>query len=301
MKRLAPFFRQRLAELDRLLRGDATQAEALEDNKLDVSAGGLLVIAMLLAAFYGLCMGSFSLLKEMPVELVDPYGPVKQVLASMIKTPALFLLTLLVTLPSLYVFNALVGSRLTLLGMTRLLVAAMSVNIAVLASLGAIVVFFSLTTKSYPFILLLNVAAFTVAGVLGMLFLLQTLHRMTKSEHREHPKAVAKPSIQMKSPIELTPLTSQEKSKSETTSSESTKGTLQTSALDMPQGQVLGGSTKVVFRCWIILFSLVGAQMGWVLRPFVGSPNMPFTFFRERDSNFFAAVVGALQQLFTGG
>ena len=35
-----------------------------------------------------------------------------QVLASMVKVPLLFYLTLLVTLPSLYVFNALVGSRL---------------------------------------------------------------------------------------------------------------------------------------------------------------------------------------------
>jgi hypothetical protein len=37
-----------------------------------------------------------------------------QIPASMLKVPALFLLTLIVTLPSLYVFNALVGSRLTM-------------------------------------------------------------------------------------------------------------------------------------------------------------------------------------------
>ena len=33
-----------------------------------------------------------------------------QLVASMLKVPTLFFLTLLVTLPSLYVFNALVGS-----------------------------------------------------------------------------------------------------------------------------------------------------------------------------------------------
>ncbi|MEQ8836762.1 MAG: hypothetical protein RID07_08160, partial [Lacipirellulaceae bacterium] len=254
----------------------------------------LSIIAVLLAKLYGLCMGSFSLLKETAPTLVDPYGPLKQILASMVKTPALFLLTLLVTLPSLYVFNALVGSRLTLLGMTRLLVAAMSVNIAVLASLGAIIIFFSLTTTSYSFILLLNVAAFTVAGVLGMLFLLQTLHRLTKSEHRGLPTDSAHTK---------TKITSDKKIASDTRQADvaKEKPTLEPSALDMPRGQVLGSSTRVVFRCWIVLFSLVGAQMGWVLRPFVGNPDLPFTFFRERDSNFFAAVFGALKQLLFEG
>ena len=102
-----------------------------------------------------------------------------QVLASMIKVPALFFLTLLVTLPSLYVFNALVGSRLTVSAVVRLLVASLGVIVAVLASLGPIVAFFSVSTTSYPFILLFNVVIFGISGTLGMLFLLQTLHRLT--------------------------------------------------------------------------------------------------------------------------
>ena len=39
-----------------------------------------------------------------------------------LKTPALFFLTLIVTLPSLYVFNALIGSRLRPLDLLRLLI-----------------------------------------------------------------------------------------------------------------------------------------------------------------------------------
>jgi hypothetical protein len=39
--------------------------------------------------------------------------------------------------------------------------------------------------------------------------------------------------------------------------------------------------------------------MAWVLRPFVGNPNQPFTWFRPRRGNFFEAVVTALQSLFT--
>ena len=102
-----------------------------------------------------------------------------QVLASMVKVPLLFYLTLLVTFPSLYVFNALVGSRLRLLTVVRLLVASLGVMVTVLASLGPIVAFFSVSTASYPFMLLFNVVVYTVAGTLGMAFLLQTLHRLS--------------------------------------------------------------------------------------------------------------------------
>ena len=74
-----------------------------------------------------------------------------QLVASMAKVPLLFYLTLLVTLPSLYVFNALVGSRLSLGTVIRLLVASLGVMVTVLASLGPIVAFFSVSTTSYPF------------------------------------------------------------------------------------------------------------------------------------------------------
>ena len=98
------------------------------------------------------------------------------------KVPMLFFLTLIVTFPSLYVFNALVGSRLSFRTVLRLLVAALGVMLAVLASFGTIVVFFSLCTTSYPFMVLLNVAMFAVAGLLGMGFLLQTLHRLSLAQ-----------------------------------------------------------------------------------------------------------------------
>ncbi len=266
MKTTFRYLGQRLAELDLLLRGEATRPAVLQNDRLNVSAAGLAVVAVLLAMFYGACMGSYSLLKEVPENLNDPYGPTLQVLASIIKTPALFLLTLVVTLPSLYVFNALVGSRLTLLGMTRLLVASIAVNVAVLASLGTIVAFFSLTTGSYAFIRLLNVAVFTVAGVLGLMFLLQTLHRLTVARQLERtpPAEPADPGEQEHE---------QEQGRLALTEEVKRAEEIEASALDMPTGQVLGRHTQVVFRCWIVLFSLVGAQMGWVLRPFIGAPT----------------------------
>jgi hypothetical protein len=276
-----------LSHLDRLLRGDITRPEELRDGRIGIDAGGLAIVIVLLGMIYGLCMGSYSLLKEVPdvLALGDPNMRYKQLLATALKVPALFYLTLLVTFPSLYVFNALVGSRLTLPNVLRLLVASLAVNLAVLASLGPIVLFFSLTTKSYPFIQLLNVAMFTVAGVLGLLFLRQTLHRLTSSGD------------------EWLPLPTQfvEGDEPSTPEAKDVLAGSTRSPLDMPAGQALGRNTRSVFACWMIVFALVGAQMGWVLRPFIGAPHLKFDWFRERKSNFFEAVLNALEGLFSGG
>lgn len=285
-----------LSHLDRLLRGDTTRPDAIRDGNLPLEAGGLAVLIVALGAIYGLCMGSYSMFKEVSPDVVDPNGRVLQLLATTIKVPSLFYLTLLVTFPSLYVFNALVGSRLSLLSVLQLLIASLAVNLAVLSSLGPIVLFFSLSTKSYAFIVLLNVVVFTVAGVLGLMFLLQTMHRLTAlfaaagSTRKSTVDADATDAAAAGDPIE--------NSIPETTAEPTAE---EPSALDMPPGQTLGEHTRLVFSCWIVLFALVGAQMGWVLRPFVGNPYEPFTWFRERGSNFFEALLRMLGALFGGG
>jgi hypothetical protein len=251
-------------DLDRLLRGELTGVSALRAGGIEISPRRLSICIVFLGMLYGICMGTFALFRVKGPSLF-------QVVASMIKVPLLFYLTLLVTLPSLYVFNALVGSRLTLKMVVRLLVASLGVMVAVLASLGPIVAFFSVSTTSYPFMVLFNVVVFGVSGVLGLTFLLQTLHRLSVAGTllltvaREEPQEAPEPA----------------------------------GPLDPLQNRVLGGHVKTVFRLWVIVFGLVGAQMGWVLRPFIGNPNIPFTWFRGRESNFFLAVLQKLASLFS--
>ena len=158
-----------LLELDQILRGETTRVADLKDGSLKISIGGITLVLVLLGMVYGLCMAVFAAINS-PNQM--------QLVASAVKVPALFLLTLVVTLPSLYVFTALVNARLSVGALVRLFVAAIGVNIAVLASLGPIVAFFSLNTVSYNFMVLLNVVVFAVSGVLGLSFLLQTLHRL---------------------------------------------------------------------------------------------------------------------------
>jgi hypothetical protein len=47
-----------------------------------------------------------------------------------------------------------------------------------------------------------------------------------------------------------------------------------------------------MFWLWIAIYAFVGIQMAWVLRPFIGSPDAPVTFFREGAwSNAYVAVL----------
>jgi hypothetical protein len=292
-----------LKHVDQILRGEATKPEKLSEGSLDIPIGGVTIVLIVFGIIYGLCMGCFALINR------EASIAFQQVLASSLKVPALFFLTLLVTFPSLYVFNALVGSRLNVLAVLRLLLAALAVNLAVLASLGPITAFFSVCSTSYAFIVLLNVVFFAGSGMLGLVFLLQTLHRMTLTgkpdgslaeEGNQQAESLKAPQAEL--------LKAPQAESSEDTGDEEevqevkpvvAKVVEEPGALDWIDQFILGRHEKAVFGCWLVVFGLVGAQMGWILRPFIGDPNIPFQWFRERESNFFEAVFQALQNLFS--
>jgi hypothetical protein len=290
-------------ELDRILRGEATRPEALDQGAIRVPLFGMAVVSVLLAMTYGLCMGSFAL-------TIDAQERYRQTIAAVLKMPALFAATLLVTFPSLYVFNALVGSRLRLPDVLKLVTAALGVCMAVLASLGPIVAFFSVTSTSYPFIVLLNVVVCAVAGFLGLSFLIQTLNRLSVADWLARTQA---PTPQSTTPQSTTPLPA------ETPFAGSEPGEQGPFAVDVGLGEprpmvaakrpgpldgltgyVLNPQVRGVFLVWITVFGLVGGQMSWLLRPFIGNPDTPFTWFRPRDSNFFEAVYKLLWTLLAG-
>lgn len=251
-----------IKDLDLLVRGEATRLSALRKGIIDIPSDGLQVGIIILGMIYGLCLGCFTLLKAETASVL-------QLLSGMVKVPALFLLTLLVTFPSLYIFNALVGSRLSIVALWRLLVAALAVTVTILASLGPIVAFFSVSTTSYSFMLLLNVFVFGLSGLLGLKFLMQSLHRLSLSGPTPDQSSIMK-----------------------------SEPNADTGALDSPESCPQSTEVKLVFRCWVVVFALVGSQMSWVLRPFLGSPREPFAFFRSRESNFFEAVWSHLIHLF---
>ena len=266
--------------LDRVLRGEATRLPALRDGTIDIPAGLLIIVLVILGMVAGACTGVFAVITRSHDDPANALMGWEQLLASTAKVPVLFCFTLVVTFPSLYVFNALVGSRLSMVAMLRLVVAALCVMMAVLASLGPIVAFFAVSTTSYPFIKLLNVVAYAIAGALGLSFLLQTLHRLSLAQSQE--------------PLEA-----------ENASEETAEGAAAAppsyptpGALERVRSRTLDPRVRTIFRIWVVVFGLVGAQMSWILRPFIGDPNQPFTFLRNRESHFFQAVVEAIHKLF---
>ncbi|HEX4124016.1 MAG TPA: hypothetical protein VHY37_04755 [Tepidisphaeraceae bacterium] len=281
---------QWIQQFDRLLRGELTALPALRIRGLDVPVLGLAFIIDVLGMAYGACMGLFAL-------TTTGSGYPMQIPASMIKVPALYLLTLVVTLPSLYVFNALLGSRLTLSATTRLLVCSLAVMLAVLSSGGPIVAFFSLCTSSYYFMLLLNVTVFAIAGAFGLGFMLQTLHRMTLVQEWDHPESAG--AVEAAEPTGGPALSAKATAIAE---GQTRPAAPPPSAVPPAPREKLRHrrSTRNVFFIWLIVFSLVGAQMGWVLRPFIGHAGAPFHWFSPKESNFFEAVAEAIEHLANG-
>jgi hypothetical protein len=249
-------------KLDALLRGEMTTLPKLRGGTLDVPVVGLSLLLSVLGMVYGACMGLFA---------ITGHGS-----GAGMKVPALFVLTLIVTCPSLYVFNALFGSRLALGSMMRLMVGSTAVALAVLSSIGPITAFFGVSSTSYAFMVLLNVVVFAIAGLLGLGFLLQTLNRMTV--------ATSMPALPVEAPVPSAA------ADPDAGPSEEWPAEVPPSAIARHSGEPIRGSVWLIFRTWVLVFGLVGMQMAWLLRPFIGSPDKPFTWFRPRGGNFFEAV-----------
>lgn len=248
-------------ELDRILRGGPRSDGA------PAPLAPLIVADVVLAAVYGVCMGFFGVFGRAEPDL-------RFVLADAIKVPLLFVMTLVVTSPSLYVFNALVGSRLGPADLARLLAAALGVLVAVLAAFGPIVAFFSVTTTSYPFIVLLNVAVFTLAAGFAISFLMRAVEQLT----------LPSPAPRVEEPPPAPPEEGAEPRPAPLP---------RATPVPKPDSRV-----RAVFIGWLVVFALVGVQMSWVLRPFIGTPDREFAWFRPRGGSFFEGVARALRTLF---
>jgi hypothetical protein len=263
-----------LQTLDTLLRGGFTDRDQLREGRIQVPIRTLVKTALVLGACYGVMMGLFALFTW------ETKGTaVLQMISGTVKVPLLFLLTLVVTFPSLYVVSALARTRLGAEDTGRLLLIAITVNLALLASLGTITGFFTLSTDSYPFMILLNVLFFGVAGLAGLTFLRRTLINLLKDKGESEPD---------------TPPSTEFDSEGNEISAPPAKPT----PSGHSEGYLASERTRRLFAAWCVLFGVVGSQMGWVLRPFIGNPDLPFQVFRARESNFLQAVFETFGKLF---
>lgn len=167
-----------------------------------------------------------------------------QTLGSGVKVPALYLLTVTICFPVLFIVLVLMGSKLGFVQTLCLILLALTLNSILLAAFAPIILFFIVTGSSYAFVKLLHVAVMGFSGCWAMAALWHGLREMCEKSNL-YPKQAIR-----------------------------------------------------IMQIWILVFAFVGTQMAWSLRPFVGSPGMPFEVFRaQSDGNFYGAVAQSIGDL----
>jgi hypothetical protein len=252
---------------DRLLRGKLVTREELREGRVAARTTTLLAVGAAGGALYGAAMGLFGVLRP-------AHATWKQVLADAGKVPLLFLLTLVVAFPSLYAFSALADSKLRFLETLKLLLVAIAVNLALLASFAPVTAFFTVSTTSYSFMVLLNCAFFALSGAISLAVLSRALHAVYDTPYLP-PSAPPPPADTETAGDEIAHPRWSER-------------------------QRVAARPRRVFLAWFAIYGLVGSQMGWILRPFIGAPGLEFQLFRVREGSFFEAFFEALAKFLMG-
>ncbi len=217
---------------------------------LNALIGQMLASSTAALACYGLVMGSSHSLW--------------QALASAFKLPVLFLLTLAICLPTLYLFNLLCGGRLSARQALALVLAAITVTATLTLAFAPITLFFMITAQSYPFFILLNTVILLLTGAVGLSFLVSGMQSMNAQARAEQGERTEQPET-----VEQ--------------------------LLNAPAAQPVSMNLLMI---WVLLYGFVGTQLAWTLRPFHGDPSMPFILFRPVESNFYLGVIETITRLF---
>jgi hypothetical protein len=128
--------------------------EIRQGVRLNTKIISLLVCSSLFIAMYGGIMGA--------------YHSWMQALSSAVKLPALYLITLLICLPTLFFSNIIFGSKRTFGQYFALVMTAVAVTSVLLFSFAPIALFFLMTTNNYQFLIVLNVIIFSLTGFIGI-------------------------------------------------------------------------------------------------------------------------------------
>lgn len=215
-----------LLVIERILRDrDSIWRQIGEERDLGRLIRDMLVSSALALACYGAVLGSFSdtALLQAPI--------------SAIKLPLLFLVTLAICLPTLYLFNLVFGARLQVKQALALVMVAITVMSMLAFAFAPISLFFLITANEYSFYKLLNVAILTLAAIVGLRFLTAGMSALNS-----HNEARDKARVEAAKAAALAERAAQEAAQeSERKAIESAE-----KALDKPAGDKGGETTGVV-------------------------------------------------------
>jgi hypothetical protein len=144
--------------IERILRDrQGIWQQVVEDRNLSRLTGQMMVSSAAALAIYGAVLGSFH--------------SVLMALTSAVKLPLLFLVTLAICLPTLYLFNLVFGARLSVRQSLSLVMVAITVIAMLALAFAPISLFFLITAPDYGFFKLLNVAILGLSALVGLRFL----------------------------------------------------------------------------------------------------------------------------------
>lgn len=231
--------------------------EIRQGIKIESKIISLLISSSIFFAVYGAIIGANSSLP--------------QVVSSAVKLPALYLITLVICLPTLFFFDILFGSTLAFNQYAALILTTVSVISVLLFSFAPVTLFFLVSIRDYEFFLLLNIAIFALTGLVGVKLFYQGMQFVTEANYKTFKSRE--------------PLAKQDETENPSDDLISVKDAIPVE--DKSQRM----RTKLL-QFWLFLYALVGSQLGWTLRPFFGAPGEPFQLFRsEIESNFYQQVI----------
>ena len=149
-----------MPRLDALLRCNLCDDPAIV---LEAKPGRLLLCIIALGLIYGLAMGTYG-------GWNGDYRPL-QMLYSGLKVPLLLLASFALSLPSLWVINALLGLAADFSQVLRALLAAQAALTLVLLSLAPFTLFWYASVSDYQLAILFNAGMFTIASFTAQILL----------------------------------------------------------------------------------------------------------------------------------
>ncbi len=270
--------------------------QVVADRELPKLTREMLVSSGVALAVYGAVLGSFH--------------SVLMALTSAVKLPLLFLVTLAICLPTLYLFNLVFGARLSIRQSLALVMVALTVTSMLAVAFAPISLFFRITAPDYSFFKLLNVVILGLSALVGLRFLTGGM-RVLNEHGLLAPKVVELPAA-------ATPVPAEEKvpvaagAQGQAVTAAAGNGVKPATNLTIPPGfaaqpvrpgartphQQATPPTMTLMYIWIFLFGFVGTQLAWTLRPFFGSPGMDFSLYRNINGNFYGEILRTLGSLF---
>ncbi|MDG4790303.1 hypothetical protein O7626_31020 [Micromonospora sp. WMMD1102] len=147
-----------LLVIERILRDrQGIWQQIVDERDLNALTGRMMASSAIALACYGAVLGAFQ--------------SVLMALTSAVKLPLLFLVTLAICLPTLYLFNLVFGARLSVRQAIAMVMVAITVTAMLAVAFAPISLFFLVTAPDYAFFKLLNVAILALSALVGLRFL----------------------------------------------------------------------------------------------------------------------------------